>query len=906
MNLNQLFHQISHYCGLHLPVELGYSTKQLVESRCKQDTNYAESLAKFLSYRYYDEKQGLFFNEDSIAGFMLEISPIVGSSSALEKNLSLFFNSELPQDCYLQFLLVASNNIDNKLNSWRRLRVHLNPMLQQLTNYRQAFVRSKAQDFANNDGRMGRDFHIYCSFTKKLNNSKSQLAEIVDFKHKFIKKLTSIELSPKVCNAEDLIFIAGDLAGVTLDGRARRKYDSLNPISHQIFTPLERTVIKEDAIMHQDSGLVSKCFFPVSLPESFSLLEMIGLLGSDTGYSLPARLVISYIIASDISKTRESKILSKGHRAIHAAEQWYARHDTNLREEAIEWRDIIASNKSGERFLTESMQVMITSSTQEIATAQENLISLYNSLDWQLKINQNLQLPALLSMLPMQQSLYWPLLKHFKLTRLISSKEVVAKLPIHGEWKGMQESGVLLLGRRGELFNWNPFVRLRSGSYNVAVMAPSGSGKSVFLQELATSMLAQNKSVFVLDIGGSYQNICELIGGELLRFNKESKVSLNPFASLAGSGAIYAKALSMMQEGKNLEVIADSTGLSVEQITMLQDKTLKSEEGGAGSKVEEEIEVIKVGDYFVTRDAIIYAKSIIASICGIKGDAHKEAIIERAINSGIVKYGSSLDMSKLAIVLKELEIGIVATELSETLYPYTESGVHGRFFKSGSSATFENILTIFEFEEVKNDPVLLSVVLQVILMQVTMQFLCGDRSRQFLLIVDEAWMILEHSAKFLENFCRTVRKYGGSLVICVQNYSDFHKSAERKSILENSSWTVILKQDEKGLTSFKEADLFNDMLPLIESISLVPGKYAEMLLCATGLKVIGRLALDPYAQSLYSTDSSDFRFLQDARKKGISKDEAIKELAKKYGKLPDLDVVRASTRGEENRIVVGK
>ncbi|WP_375326483.1 hypothetical protein [Candidatus Tisiphia endosymbiont of Nemotelus uliginosus] len=78
------------------------------------------------------------------------------------------------------------------------------------------------------------------------------------------------------------------------------------------------------------------------------------------------------------------------------------------------------------------------------------------------------------------------------------------------------------------------------------------------------------------------------------------------------------------------------------------------------------------------------------------------------------------------------------------------------------------------------------------------------------------------------------------------------------------------------------------------------------LLCATGLKVIGRLALDPYAQSLYSTDSSDFRFLQDARKKGISKDEAIKELAKKYGKLPDLDVVKASTRGEGNRIRAGK
>jgi ABC-type iron transport system FetAB ATPase subunit len=53
------------------------------------------------------------------------------------------------------------------------------------------------------------------------------------------------------------------------------------------------------------------------------------------------------------------------------------------------------------------------------------------------------------------------------------------------------QSGVLLLGRRGKLFNWNPFVRINAGNYNVSVMAPSGSGKSVFLQELASSMLAQ-------------------------------------------------------------------------------------------------------------------------------------------------------------------------------------------------------------------------------------------------------------------------------------------------------------------------------------------------------------------------------------------------------------------------------
>jgi hypothetical protein len=153
-------------------------------------------------------------------------------------------------------------------------------------------------------------------------------------------------------------------------------------------------------------------------------------------------------------------------------------------------------------------------------------------------------------------------------------------------------------------------------------------------------------------------------------------------------------------------------------------------------------------------------------------------------------------------------------------------------------------------------------------------------------------MILDYAAKFLESFGRTVRKYGGSLVTCVQNFTDFQKSDERRSILENSAWTVILKQDEKGLGSFGASEAFKDMVPLIESISLVPGKYAEALLISTGLKVIGRLSLDPYSQSLYSTEGSDFKYLLEAKRKGLSKDEAVKALAKKYGELPDLGIMQ--------------
>lgn len=77
-------------------------------------------------------------------------------------------------------------------------------------------------------------------------------------------------------------------------------------------------------------------------------------------------------------------------------------------------------------------------------------------------------------------------MKFFKLTRYALSGEVIAKLPIQGEWKGVPTSGALFIGRRGQIFNWDPFYRIGGGgNYNFVVMAPPGSGKTFTLLEVA-------------------------------------------------------------------------------------------------------------------------------------------------------------------------------------------------------------------------------------------------------------------------------------------------------------------------------------------------------------------------------------------------------------------------------------
>jgi conjugal transfer ATP-binding protein TraC len=906
--LEQQIGKLADYFGLKTGAEKGVNSTNEFAKLLNAGTGGATPLASLLPYQFFDDKSGIAFQDNNSCGFWFEINPLVGSNDKIEKNLTLFFNDELPEGSYLQFLIVASHDISQPLDIWERERTSGGPNLKNLTKYRKWFINNCALDFAaSHDGRLARNYRTFVTYSSFGANDKKTIEQVIKFKQKLSNKLKAERLSPRECNASDLISIGREILQMNLEmdnSKAPKvKYNVLNSLSDQICNPMTSASFGSDRINHDTTGLVTKIFYPKEFPESFSLAEMIKLLGSNDKM-IPARFILSYSLASNLGSGGTSSLVSQGHRSIHAAEKSYTRNDLNAREEANEWRQILSIHKKGERFLTENLSVLITSRKQDIDIAEEMLKSLWNAEDWKLQINKNLQMLGLFSMLPMLQASYWKSLSWYKLTRYVLSGEVVAKLPIQGEWPGVPKSGVLMIGRRGQLFNFNPYFRIGGGgNYNICMMAPSGAGKSFLLEELATSMLAQDVSVFGLDIGGSYQNICHILGGELIRFNKDNNISLNPFATLSNSGARYAKALEMLKSNFNFDAISKKTGLSLEKI-----EALDFGNGGVGSgdKEIDGIEVLEIKGvdesgneqtHFVTKDSIIYAKAMLSTMCGVSGDIRGEAIIERAISEGIAHFGDKLDITKLCFILDNLKDrnGVLvdgASRLADSLYPYTENGIHGRYFKAGKAASFQEMFTIFEFEEIKDDKPLLAVVLQVILMQITMQFLCGDRTRQFMLIVDEAWMILDYAASFLEGFSRTVRKYGGSLVICTQDLSSFTKSSAHAAIFECATWKLMMQQSESGLETFAAREEYKNLIPLIKSLRKCDrNKFSEVLIDTNGAKVVGRLAVDPYSTALYSTEHSDYAYLKAAEQKGVPIAEAVLALAAKYGKLPDLDAL---------------
>ena len=800
------------------------SKKALFEN----NLNGAESLKNYFSYRYFDSQTENFLLTGSGAGFLLEICPLVGVNDMVVKNLSSFFAKDLPVGGYLQFLLLASADIEDFLRFWGSGRTNHDPILQRITRERQQYLRDRAANYHNSGKRLPRVFRLFVSYSTTYRNcNEASLVDLERFRKTLMTKLSSLHLQPRIGNTETLIRICREMFEFEPSVPANYKSSSkLDLVNNQCLSNGHYYQSKKSAFVNTKTNMAHRAFTINGMPNYWSLLQNINLLGDSERSPLPARFLISYTVSND-HRTKKT-FTSRGKRIIDAAEKPYSRHNKALHEEASQWREIIHRLGAQDNILSDCWTMILSSKEEYIDEVSSEIITQYSGQDWHLTSLDYFHLEAILGSMPMHAASFWNELKLKKLVWPALSSEVVAKLPIHAEWYGVPLSGVPFIGRRGQLFNWNPYHRLGSGNFNVNVVGPSGVGKSVFLQSLADTMLAAGTRVFILDIGGSYAPLAKLLGGEIIEFGALSSFTINPFVGL--------------QEGM---AEADFNQL------------------------------------------VVCAKELLTIMCGAEGE-FETASLEKAIKDAVIASKFKLDLQGFVSFLKNTSAesnSELLERFATSLFSYTPAGVFGKYFSGDKPAHFDKSITIFEFEHVKDQQKLIAIILQTLLMQITSQFLTGDRSKKFMIIVDEAWLLLDYSAGFFAAFSRNLRRYGGSLVICTQCFADLQSAGvtqdnnnHRKAIFENSAWKINLPPG--SFTDFEAHSEFKEKVPLLKSLSFERGKYSEMLLSSSGIDVVGRLILDPFSEAVFSTESGDFNFLNRQEAAGVPMEQAIDNLIK--------------------------
>lgn len=224
-----------------------------------------------------------------------------------------------------------------------------------------------------------------------------------------------------------------------------------------------------------------------------------------------------------------------------------------------------------------------------------------------------------------------------------------------------------------------------------------------------------------------------------------------------------------------------------------------------------------------------------------------------------------------------------AQDLGTMLFPYTEKGIYGRFFNGPATVNLNNPLVVIELEELKERKDLQSVIVQMMIINITNAMFLGDRQTPFNIVFDEAWDLLRggQGGVFIETLARRLRKYNGSLVVGTQSINDFFTSASAQAAFDNSDWMCLLSQKPESIEQLKKASrisLTPQMEAQLKSVKTRQGQYAEVMIYSSYGYAIGRLLLDPYSQLLYSTKANDYAAVERLRAQGHSLHQALEKL----------------------------
>ncbi|MBN8828909.1 MAG: type IV secretion system protein TraC [Sphingobacteriia bacterium] len=798
-----------------------------------------EGFADYLPYLAFLKDENIFINKNSI-GFVLEAIPLTSAKYEVQVTFSQIFQYLLPEGSNLQFTFISSPKIGDYLDKYQEYKEQTpNKIFQKLAERRALYF--KENNTQHNEVSFT-DYKLYISYSEPLLERNEEEEVIVLERLKSIREQISTifksnELYSRSIDAESLIRVIDDILSednnITSSDLNYNKYE---PLCDQIVSNDTLLEVNKDYISVRENDKVFKSYSVKNYPSRWSLSLMNNFIGDlmNSNRTIRTPFIIHFGTHIPNDPLLKSKILAKSMMIDNQAEnRSLIKFNSKLTKQSEELHFVRRSLESDGRIVFTHYQVILYGKKRQVEVSEQILIMLYRAHGWQLVSDKFIHLPALLNAFPMSWGeKYWLYLKGFRKCKTSLSHESAVFMPIQGEWKGTVTPGLLLSGRRGQIFYFNPFDN--KGNYNMCITGMSGSGKSVFMQELVTSVLSMGGKVFIIDIGRSYENICTLLKGNFVEFTPRSNLKLNPFTNI------------------------DDTDLE---------------------EFKEIIRAIK-GIIQVMASPFHGTTSI------------ENSFIEQAIFKAWELKRNKANIQDVIDALFTLD-DPRAHDVGQMLFPFGEKGTYGGYFNTISNFDITSDLNVYELDDIKDKNDLLAVVFQIILIQINTVLLQKYRSVPCLIVIDESWRLLSSTmGNFIEEWYRITRKLKACIAMGTQQIADFFKNESTKTCFNNSAWKCTLQQSNlNGITDIAEKDNIKEGYPmdnhqkaLVSSLNTIYEKYSEIMIDSPNGYCIGRLYLDNYSKVLYSTTKEVKLAVYEQLNQGKSIEDAVSEVERKiYG-----------------------
>jgi conjugal transfer ATP-binding protein TraC len=506
-------------------------------------------------------------------GFILELAPMMGADERSGEILTQFLSDAVPAGCEIQLIHWQSPSVGERIADWVMPRVVAKGVYGRAAMHRARWLRRGAWMSISRDAPFYvRNTRVILSIGARLSgpigaDTLVRRCARASWAHCRRSRSRRATWGP----VELIAFLDDFLCPAVDNADKPEHYSELDPINVQcVRRDLETQVTPDRIVLHterfrptgerQDGAPVigevvpdkfDWRFFSVrNLPKQWApwdVQKIIGDIINDKlrfGCNVMTVLGLVYQDEEAVASRAGLKVM----RTTSLADSRSARFLPQLSEQRDEWQYVQAEIRQGRKLAQVYYGVGALSPLGKGDINERMVKSVYKACGWDLIDERYLQVMGLLAAMPLSLpnglSADLKRMKRFK-TMLTTTAASIA--PLQGEHTGGHIPHVLLIGRRGQPFFWSPFQNA-AGNHNVAVFGKSGSGKSVFLQDVCAAMSGAGAKVIVIDDGRSFEHMAKAFGGAFVEFKLSSGFSLNPF------DMIDSEALASDEDGEDYEV----------------------------------------------------------------------------------------------------------------------------------------------------------------------------------------------------------------------------------------------------------------------------------------------------------------------------------------------------------------
>jgi len=337
-------------------------------------------------------------------------------------------------------------------------------------------------------------------------------------------------------------------------------------------------------------------------------------------------------------------------------------------------------------------------------------------------------------------------------------------LPVETPWQGTPRSPLFLLETPyRQLIPFSLFDPSLSDA-NMLVMAKSGGGKTLMVQQLLLMASRANPLVSIIERGDSYRYLIELMGGQMITMSLDTEQTINPWDLPSGEREPSKDQVAFL---KNLtrHMLGDGDAENAELLDNLLTEAIQR----------------------TYKRAAIRPSNPIPTFSDLRDE-----------------LAQWRDEERNQRVMEEAQLAAIK------LRSWTgERGVYSRLFDRPTTISLEAPWLFFNIEQLADDA-RLETAMSLLIAHATVQRASGKAGRQSITVLDECWALLRSAvlAPVVVQLYRTARKRNGGIWGMSQTAEDFVGSASDPiahgaGILKNCS-TKIIGQQPGDTTALRE------------------------------------------------------------------------------------------------------